>query len=206
MVLGAVLGGLVLMGVMVLGLTKMGGGEQGLLDISVDELVDGSGWMTEKGDVKVTVVEFSDLQCSACKQVEPVVKALKEMEEVRFVFRHFPLVTIHKNAWQAALVAEAAKELDKGWEMIDKLFDKQSEWAESSGFDELAFGYAEELGLPREEFEERYKAKNGEDQVVKDNALASKLRLGGTPTFFVEGEQVASSFVLTKVKEVLKNN
>jgi len=241
MILGAVLGSLILVGVMVWGLTKMGGEESDLI-VDVERLVDGAGWVKEtcltseqisvdkitqseqsleatvpmndfmsdekQCDYKVTVVEFADLQCSACKQAEVVVQELKQMNGVRYVYRHFPLLTIHKNAWRAALAAEGAKKAGKGWEMVELLFEKQEDWAESSNFDEKAVEYAKELGLDEVEFEKILKQVQDdgvEDQVVKDNALANELKLGGTPTFFVEGEQVASSFVLTRVKEILEN-
>ena len=203
-ILGAVFGSLVLVGVMVWGLTKMGD-EQSGLNVSVEKLVDGAGWVVGEEDYKITVVEFADLQCSACKQADPVAQQLRQMEGVRYVFRYFPLLTIHKNAWKAARVTEAAKKMDKGWEMMGFLFEKQEDWAESNDFDEKAMGYARELELDEVGLEVLYNSKEVESQIVKDNALANELKLGGTPTFFVDGEQVASSFVLSKVKEVLEN-
>jgi len=199
-----VFGSLVLVGVMVWGLTKMGG-EESSLAVEVEKLVDGAGWVTGKEDYKVTVVEFADLQCSGCRQAELVAQKLRQMDGVRYVFRYFPLLTIHKNAWKAAKVTETAKKMDKGWEMIGFMFEKQDDWAESNSFDEKAMGYAKELGLDEVEFEELYKSEEIENQIVKDNALANELKLGGTPTFFVEGEQVSSSFVLTRVQEILES-
>lgn len=204
MILGVGLGAVFLVGIMVWGLTKMGG-EQAGLDVSIDQLIDEAGWKTGGENYEVTVVEFADLQCSACKQVEPVAEKLRQMDGVRYVYRHLPLSTIHKNAWRAAKAAETAKVMEKGWEMISLLFEKQDEWAESGSFDKKAIEYAEMLGLEQEVFEELYDSKEIEDQIVKDNMLANELRLGGTPTFFVEGEQVASSFVLIKVKEILES-
>lgn len=221
MFLGVGLGSLVLVGVMVWGLTKMGG-EQGGLNVEVEKLVDGAGWIKETCstseqtpsgsvsdekhcDYKVTVVEFSCLQCPACKQSKYVYEELKSMEGVRYVFRHLPLLAIHKNAWVAAKAAVAAKEMGKGWEMMDLLFEKQEDWAESNDFDEKVIEYVKELGLDEVEFIAFYKGENIENQIVLDNALVAELKLGGTPTFFVEGEQVAASFVLTKVNEILEN-
>ena len=117
MILGVVLGAVILVGVMVWGLSKMSG-EQGGLNVEVDQLVDGAGWVTGGENYQVTVVEFADLQCSACKQAEPVAEELRQMDGVRYVYRHLPLLTIHKNTWRAARVAEAAKVMEKGWEMV----------------------------------------------------------------------------------------
>lgn len=203
-ILGVGLGAVFLVGVMVWGLTKMSE-EQSGLDVSTDQLIAGAGWKTGEENHEITVVEFADLQCSACKQVEPVAEELRQMNGVRYVYRHLPLLTIHKNAWRAAKAAETAKVMEKGWEMIALLFEKQDEWADSGSFDKKAIEYAEMLGLEKEVFEEFYNSKEIEDQIVKDNMLANELKLGGTPTFFVEGEQVASNFVLIKVKEILES-
>lgn len=205
MVFGVILGGLIMIGVMVFGLTRMGG-EQEQAKIPNEKLVGGAGWITGGEDYRVTVVEFADLQCSACKQAEPVTEKLRQMEGVRYVFRYLPLMTIHKNAWVAAKAVEAARRMNKGWEMMGLLYEKQEEWAESGDFDKKVMVYAEELGLGRREFGAFYDEKNIEEQIIKDNALASELRVGGTPTFFVDGEQVATNFVLTRVKEILESN
>lgn len=203
MVLGVVLGGLVMIGVMVFGLVKMSG-EEKMEDASLEKLVDGAGWVIGGEDYKVTVVEFSDLQCPACKRFKYVYRELKETDGVRYVFRYLPLLTIHKNAWKAAKAAETAKRMGKGWEMMELLFEKQDDWGNSRDFEEKARGYAKELGLNEEEFITLYEGGEIEAQVVKDNALAGELNISGTPTFFVEGEQVAANFVLTKVEELLK--
>jgi protein-disulfide isomerase len=205
MVLVAVLGALILVGIMVWGLTKMGEDQSGL-DVEVEKLTDGSGWVTNEENYKLTVVEFSDLQCPACKQAESsVAENLRQMDGVRYVFRHFPLLTIHKNAWRAARAMETAKKMDKGWGMMELLFEKQEEWSESNDLDKRAVGYAKELGLNESEFETIYNEGDVDEQIVRDSALAKELSLGGTPTFFVEGEPVATNFVLTKVEEILKS-
>ena len=81
---------------------------------------------------KVTLIEYADFQCPACATYYPIVKELKEKypEDLRVVFRHFPLITIHKNAFPSAIAAEAAQEQGKFWEMHDILFEKQGEWSD----------------------------------------------------------------------------
>src|SRR5258708_2856238 len=83
-------------------------------------------------NAKVTVVEFSDLQCPACKATEPWVQQLfsTDGDKVRFVYRHFPLSEIHKNALLAAWAAEAAAASGKFWQFHDMMFSTQEEWAE----------------------------------------------------------------------------
>src|SRR3989344_2557551 len=78
-------------------------------------LVRESAFQTGNNDAKVTVVEFSDLQCPACASALPAVKTIRQFyspDEVNFVFRHFPL-NIHKNGQIAGLATEAAREQGK---------------------------------------------------------------------------------------------
>jgi cyclophilin family peptidyl-prolyl cis-trans isomerase len=75
-------------------------------------------------------------------------------EDVRLVYRHFPLMSIHDKAALAAQAADAAGLQDKFWEMHDLLFERQGEWAELTveQFQEWATARAGELGLDKERF------------------------------------------------------
>lgn len=81
---------------------------------------------------KVTIFEFSDYQCPYCQKAQQTLKqVIKEYkDEVRVVFRDFPLETIHSLANQAAQATYCAQEQGKFWQMHDLLFEKQSEWSE----------------------------------------------------------------------------
>lgn len=171
--------------------------------LSSDELEDGAGWVWGSDEAKVTVVVFSDLQCPACREGEKVAISLRQMDGVKFVFRHFPLMMIHKNARAAALVVEGAKRMGKGWEMMELLFERQSEWSEVEDFVKIASGYAGELGLDLGEFNQVMRMSDLEEQIVRDEGLAMKLRLSGTPTFFVNGKAVATNLVISEVSRLL---
>lgn len=84
-----------------------------------------------KENASVTLIEYADFQCPACASYAPVVEQLEENygDRVRFVFRHFPLISIHKNAYAASVATEAAGAQGKFWEMHDLLFERQSEWS-----------------------------------------------------------------------------
>ena len=75
----------------------------------------------------VTVVEYADFECPICKQAAPAMKLLLRHfpEEVRIVFRHFPLEGVHPHALAAAEAAEVAGAQGKFWEMHDLLFANQ---------------------------------------------------------------------------------
>src|SRR6266436_79797 len=99
----------------------------------------------------VTLVEYGDYQCPFCGDVYPIIKKLQKHfgEQLRFVFRNFPLVKIHAFAQRAAEAAEAAGGQDKFWEMHDYLFEHRLE-----AFDvENLVRAAGVLGLDRVKFD-----------------------------------------------------
>src|SRR3989344_4166006 len=67
-------------------------------------------WVRGKKNAPVTVVEYGDFQCPSCRAYYPVLKELEEIykENLRVVYREFPLTTIHQHAWEAAAAAESA--------------------------------------------------------------------------------------------------
>lgn len=198
-----VLGGSVLLVVLAaLGLSRMGGAEAP--KASVEELVTGARWVRENGETRVTVVEFSDVQCPACKAAQPVAHEVAKMSGVKFVYRHFPLIQIHQNAWMGARAAEAAFLMGKGYEYKDLLFERQGEWEFDDKAEEKFVAYAKQLGLDEKEFETKMRSEQTDKAVGEDSSLGNRLRLQGTPTFFVNGELVATNFLKQKVEELLK--
>src|SRR5690606_17044329 len=110
-------------------------------------------------ELKVSLIEYGDFQCPSCASFYPIVRQLKETynEQVSFVFRHFPLISMHPNAFAASRAAEAAGNQGKFWEMHDKLFETQSSWGQVSVNQQSLFEqYAQELGLDMEKFKTDY--------------------------------------------------
>lgn len=156
-----------------------------------------------KGEGPVTIVEFSDLQCPACRSVQaPLKEILAKYEgKVRLVYRHFPLSTIHKNAFIAAYATEAADKQNKFWEMHDLLFERQPEWEELDDPREKFGEYANELGLELEQFRQELESQEVREAVNKDSLDATRFRLTGTPSFFVNGVPVEFGALDTKLSE-----
>ena len=101
-------------------------------------------------EAPVTVVEYGDFECPYCGRAESVVRELlAEFGDVRYVWRHLPLTDVHPRAQVAAEAAEAAAAQGKFWEMHDLLLDHQDALLASD-----LSGYAEELGLDVERFED----------------------------------------------------
>lgn len=150
---------------------------------------------------KVTIVEFSDFQCPACRSVQSTVdQILKNYQgKVNFYYRHFPLPQ-HKNAVPAAMVAEAALEQGKFWEMANILFAKQDAWAEDSNTKNLFIGYAKELNLNGDQFKKDLEDNKFTQKIERDNADALTLKLNSTPTFFINGEKVPGALSYNEFK------
>ncbi len=159
---------------------------------------------------QVTVVEFSDFQCPACRAIEPLVSqvAATYPDKVRVIYRHYPLVNIHQNALLAAQASEVAAESGKFWEMHDLLFDRQSTWSqlktEAEAKDQFA-AYAEELGIDKATFLEKIDSEAIKQRVATDVATGNQIKIQATPTLFVNGRQLtAPQQLLTTVESFLK--
>ncbi|HMQ04428.1 MAG TPA: thioredoxin domain-containing protein [Pyrinomonadaceae bacterium] len=151
-------------------------------------------------DAKVTIVEFYDPECEACAAFHPVVKSLlKEFDgKVRYVARY---ATFHKNAKLAAIYTEAAGEQGRYWEMQAKLFEKQDEWGEKHGAGAVpvqpsaAAGffdkYATELGLNLDQLKASISDPKHAAKIDRDMRDVDTLNVSRTPTFFVNGRQLA---------------
>jgi protein-disulfide isomerase len=141
----------------------------------------------EVANSKVTLVEFLDPECEACKAAHPTVKrVLKDYEgKINFVVRYFPL---HNNSMLAAKTLEAAGEQEKYWEMMDILFTRQTEWSEKKEPQtEIFLKYAQELNLDMNKFNEALAKKEYEEKVNRDKNDGIAAGVQGTPTFFING-------------------
>lgn len=159
--------------------------------VPVDQqlLVSDTPHVTGSASASATLVEFSDFQCPACRSVQPLVTQIKAQygEKLRFVYRHFPLRSIHKNAAMAARASEAAAKQNKFFAYHDKLFEVQPEW-EGDADPTLRFiAYAKELGLNEEQFKKDIADSALDARVLKDEADATTIGVSATPTFYLNG-------------------
>lgn len=144
-------------------------------------------------DKKVTLIEYGDFQCPTCGSYYPLVKQVAEQykDQVNFVFRHFPIISSHPNAFAAARAAEAASNQGKFWEMHDKLFETQQAWGQTAANQQSLFeSYAEELGLNMEQFKQDYASQAVADRINRDVSSAKQFGISGTPTFILNGEKI----------------
>jgi formate-nitrite transporter family protein len=141
---------------------------------------------------KVTLTEYSDFQCPACGQFYPIVKELLSQygDQIRFEYKHFPLLSIHPYAMPAAKAAEAAGQQGKFFEMHDKLFENQNTWAKSPTPQVYFLQYAQELGLDMPRFKKQLASSVIEDHIKDQFNEAQELGLTGTPSFYLNGERL----------------
>lgn len=123
--------------------------------------------------------------------MDPVLKRLVDAYdgELRVVYRHFPLISIHDKAVIAAEASEAAGAQGAFWEMHDLLFEQQSEWSSVSAEEapEVFSGYAEELGLDTNAFDQALADGTYTDKVMEAYNAAGNAGLTGTPSFVADG-------------------
>lgn len=145
-----------------------------------------------EGASGVTLVEYGDFQCPACRQYEPLVAEITEKysDEITFQFRNFPLTSIHPNAFAASRAAEAAGKQGKFWEMHDKLYAGQDDWKGATSPNKIFGTYASQLELNIEKYEADFKSTAVNDTINADLAAGGKLDITGTPGFVLDGKLI----------------
>jgi Na+/H+ antiporter NhaA len=160
------------------------GGADELVDLAVpvDDQVD---HVRGPLEAPVTLVEYGDFECPYCGQAEPVVRELlAEVGDVRYVWRHLPLIDVHPRAQLAAEASEAAAGQGAFWPMHDLLFEHQEALAPAD-----LVRYAAELGLDVPRFAADLRRHAGTSRVAQDLESADLSNVSGTPTFFVNGRR-----------------
>lgn len=140
----------------------------------------------------IVLTEFADFQCPACAQYYPVLEQVvdKYGEEIAFQFRHFPLVSIHRNAFAASRAAEAAGKQGKFWEMYDLLFAGQSDWSTQTNPNGIFETYAKQIELDVAQYNEDFKSAAVNDAINADRSVGEEIGITGTPSFTLNGEVI----------------
>lgn len=186
------------------------GSSQSPTVVDTARLTEGARHKQATDSAKITVVEFSDFQCPACRAAEPLVEQLLATypDDVALYYRHFPLDQIHPNARAAARASEAAAAQEKFWEFHRELFANQEEWSDITSRDDLEQKFIEYAEVAEIEDVPAFVEALDNDEVAQavalDANLASELGLSGTPTFFVEGVQVSAPQLLPTVEQLLQ--
>ncbi len=152
-------------------------------------------------DAPITLIEFSDYECPYCRRWhnEVYVRLAKEYgDKIRFVYRDFPLTSIHPNALPAAVAANCAYEQGMFWEFHDLLFS-------GTGLGNAYYlQYANELGLDLEAFQACLDAERFQQEVQADFSYAAALGVRSTPTFFLNGIPIVGAQPYEVFKQIIE--
>lgn len=175
------------------------GAETGRLMEALGVSADEPAW--GPADARIVIIEYSDFQCPYCKMfMENTYARLRQMysDQVRFIYRDFPLDSIHPRARPAAEAAQCAHEQGKFWEYHDLLFANQQA-LETSDLKR----YAQQLGLNMDQFNTCVDTRKYQASVEADVQAGLRQNVTGTPTFFINGQALVGAQPLEAFQAVI---
>lgn len=186
----AVLPVLVGIGLVTMGMTMQKGSTTSIpmpqgVDFSKVALIPANANSYGDKNAPVTIVEFADILCPSCQQTSPAVKEFvaQNVGKIRLVYRHYPLVSLHPRAMDAAAISEGAADQGKFWDFVLAVMGKQMK---PETADEL-FEAAQAAGIDTNTIRERLTNKNDPiyERLDRDMKAVKALGLNSTPTFFI---------------------
>lgn len=151
--------------------------------------------ISQADDEKAVLVEFLDFECEACLAAKPFVDELEQEfgENLTITARYFPLPG-HTNSMNAALAVEAAAQQGKFTQMLDLMYETQADWGEASESKADVFrGFAEDLDLDLAAYDAAITDPETKNRIELDVADGTALGVTGTPTFFLNDEEVLAT-------------
>ena len=138
-------------------------------------------------NAKVTLVEFSDFQCPYCKGFFPVLKQIEEKykDNVRIVYRQYPIASLHPYAPKAAEASLCAHEQGKFWELHDAMFQEQDKLTVKD-----LKAKATRLGLDQKKFDSCLDTGKFAERVQEDTREGQRSGVTGTPALYINGVSV----------------
>lgn len=154
-----------------------------------------------RGDVNapITIVEFSDFQCPFCSRFhQTMAEVMANNDNVRWVYKHFPLDSIHPLARKAAEASECAGDQGKFWEYADELFNRQTQISTS-----LFSSLASDLGLNTGDFDSCLDSGKYADKVEADYQAGLAAGVRGTPGNFINGQALAGAVPYSQIQGII---
>ena len=132
----------------------------------------------------ITLVQYGDYECPYTRQSTWVVQAMQQElgDQLRFIYRNFPLTEIHPHALHAALAAEGAAAQGKFWEMHDYIFHHQHTLADAD-----LEHFAEAVGLDLQQYRRDMREQRALARIEEDVEGGERSGVQGTPTFYING-------------------
>jgi len=164
-------------------------------------------WTKGPEDALITIIEYTEFQCPYCAMAYQEFEKLMDMypEDVRLVYRPYPLISIHPNAQVAAQAAEAAGLQGKFWEMYSNLFDKQNEWNSLTidEFRDWLAGEATALGLDEVQFTQDTVSDVIVEKIQSAMDYAQSIGMNSVPTVLINGRPI-SNWQASGIKPIIE--
>jgi protein-disulfide isomerase len=153
-------------------------------------------------DAPITIVEFGDYECPFCHHFEPTLESVIKQysQQVRFVFRNFPLTQIHPHAMHAAEVAVCAQQQGKFWPMHDALYADNAPLSDAS-----LRALATQVGLDSQKFENCVRSEVPVKAIEADTQAGEKLGVEATPTLFIDGRYINGDVPRAQLVSVIED-
>lgn len=150
----------------------------------------------------LTIIEFGDYACDACKDLDTNVSQLLLLypNQVRVVWKDAPNTSLHPEATNAAVAARCAGEQDAFWTYHDELFLRQATLG-SQTYQAIA----DDLGLNMDDFSQCLTNKKPLPRVQKTLEEAQALNLTATPTIFIDEERWVGLITLNELKTLVED-
>ena len=161
-----------------------------------------------RADAPVTIYVMSDFQCPFCRDFALNTMPALEREyitpgKVRFTFVNYPLTNIHQHAVQAAEVAMCAALQGKFWQVHDRLFQRQEEWAARQDAGPYLLALADSTGVNHAQLAECVTTHATRSAVEADAAASIRAGARSTPTFYIEGGLIDGAAPIAAFREIL---
>jgi predicted DsbA family dithiol-disulfide isomerase len=154
-------------------------------------------------DAHVTIIEYSDFQCPFCAQIHSSLKKLTERSEIRWIYRNYPLSSIHPRAIELAEAAECADDQGKFWEYADELFNYQHQLGPEVPLETFLINLGEDVGLNEGRFQTCRSNLQFDARIRAQMAEGASLRIEATPTIFVNGKRQIGSLPFERLEQMV---
>jgi protein-disulfide isomerase len=155
---------------------------------------------TGPADAPVEMIEFSDFECPFCLRAHPTVRQVLATygTKIRFVYRHYPLTSIHPHARAAAEASQCAAEQGQFWAYHDTLFGNPSRLTDAD-----LKAHASQLGLNAAQFNACVDSRKFQADVDADIKAGDEVGVDGTPAFFINGRMLSGAQPFEAFKRII---
>jgi protein-disulfide isomerase len=158
-------------------------------------------------NAKVTLIEYADFQCPACAVMHATIKQLQGdfKDNLRLVYRFFPLTNIHQNSLISAQAVYAAGLQGKFWEMFDMVYENQESWSDSTQPKTIFTDYAKKIGLNLNKFNSDMDSDLTKKFITDEQSQGLDLGINATPTIFMNGKEIQNPATYEEFKKLIQD-